>query len=543
MTAVESLARFVVSLRYEAIPERVLERARYQIVNVLASMLAGADTDAGAIVRRTVRGWNNAGPCTVVPTGERLSLHDALFVNAAYSMALDYDDYVYMGHTGHSAVLASLALAERDGLSARDALVAQVIGNEVGGRLGASTVLGPQNGQAWSFIHALEGAAVGARLLGLDERRTAHALAIALYQPTFTLWPGFMGPQSKVLTAAGPMITGVQAAELAREGMTGALDIIEHPRKGFWAAFTWVPLPELLEGLGDAWVTDTIAYKRYPGCAYIGTTMDALFAARASTHGPTLRPDDVEHVRVEASLVTVEMDNLSSEHLRPDEPLSPINVNFSIALNVGIGLVAGRHTSRELSQQFLDDNDRAIRSLAARTELVHDWPMTLRVADAFGSALGRRSPLARLGPRDLVTLLRGFRSQHGGHKAHSLDVRELVVSHRGEVARLARKLGRARRKRMDSPAASTPPSFEKFRMVFPARVTITTRSGERLVAEREIPAGAPGAPRLFETVEDKLRSEASGRLAPGAAEHLLTLVASFESASVGDVLAAACARV
>ena len=541
MTVVESLARWIVSLRYEDIPERVLERARYQLVNVVASMLAGAGTDAGAIVRRTVRGWGNAGPCTVVPTGERLSLHDALFVNAAYAMALDYDDYVYMGHTGHSAVLASVALAERDGISSRDALVAQVIANEVGGRLGASSVLGPQNGQAWSFIHALEGAAVGARLGKLDERRTAHALAIALYQPTFTLWPGFMGPQSKVLTAAGPMITGVQAAELAREGMTGALDIVEHPRKGFWASFAWVPLPELLEGLGEAWVTDTIAYKRYPGCAYIGTTMDALLQARASftgARGAALRHEDVERVRVEASLLTVEMDNLSSEHLRAGDPLSPVNVNFSIPLNVGIALVAGRHGSRDLAQKSLDDHDAAIRAIAARTELVHDWSMTLRVAEAFGSALGRRSPLARLGPRDLAALVRGWTSQHGGKKAHALDLRDLVVSHRSEVARLVRKLGRSRRK----PGTAKPTSFEKFRMVFPARVTITTRSGRVLVAEQEIPEGAPGAPRLFETVEDKLHDEARDRLPPGAADRVLALARAFESSRVSELLAAACAR-
>ena len=37
---------------------------------------------------------------------------------------------------------------------------------------------------------------------------------------------------SKVLTAAGPTVTGIQAAQLAREGMTGAPEIFEHPRKG-----------------------------------------------------------------------------------------------------------------------------------------------------------------------------------------------------------------------------------------------------------------------------------------------------------------------
>ena len=66
--------------------------------------------------------------------------------------------------------------------------------------------------------------------LGLDAERTAHALAIALYQPPYGLWPGFMGPQTKLLTAAEPAAAGARAALLAAEGVTGALDVIEHPR-------------------------------------------------------------------------------------------------------------------------------------------------------------------------------------------------------------------------------------------------------------------------------------------------------------------------
>ena len=74
----------------------------------------------------------------------------------------------------------------------------------------------------------------------------------------------------------------LQAAQLAREGLTGGREILEHPQKGFWASFTYVPLPHMLTGLGRSWVTDTLTYKRYPGCAYIDTTMDALFEVLAS---------------------------------------------------------------------------------------------------------------------------------------------------------------------------------------------------------------------------------------------------------------------
>ena len=64
-------------------------------------------------------------------------------------MGLDFDDYLFAGHTGHSAVLASLAYAEREGLPGRDLLCAATLANEVGGRLGAAFLLGPR----WSVAY------------------------------------------------------------------------------------------------------------------------------------------------------------------------------------------------------------------------------------------------------------------------------------------------------------------------------------------------------------------------------------------------------
>ena len=351
MPVVEKLADWVVSLAYDDIPPRVLERARHQIVNVMASLYAGTTSRDALKVVDAVRGWSGPGPCTLIPLGDRLRLFDAVYAASALGMALDYDDYLYMGHTGHSSVLASWAVGEAERRSTREVLVAQVIANEIGGRVGASVVLGPQNGQAWSFIHAAGAAAASAKLYRLDRAQTAHALSIALYQPTFTLWPGFMGPGSKVLTAAGPTVTGIQAAELARAGLTGARRIFEHPKKGFWASFSYVPLPGMMTGLGHSWVTDTLAYKKYPGCAYIDTTMDALFMVLREfehSHGRTLRPEEVRGIEVEASLLSVEMDNLSAEHVGEHEPLSPVNINFSIPFNVALGVLAGRHTPAEL---------------------------------------------------------------------------------------------------------------------------------------------------------------------------------------------------
>jgi 2-methylcitrate dehydratase PrpD len=409
-----------------------------------------------------------------------------------------------------------------------------VIANEIGGRVGASCVLGPQNGQAWSFIHAVAGAAIGSRLYGLTVEQTAHALSIALYQPPFTLWPGFMGPQSKVLTAAWPTVAGIQAAQFAREGLTGAPRIFEDPRKGFWASFSYVPLPHLMTGFGRAWVTDTLTYKRYPGCAYVDTTLDALFQVReayAQALGAPLDPDEIEGVEVDANLLTVEMDNISREHVQPEEPLSPINVNFSIPFNVAIALLAGRHTAAELTPEFLAEHEERIRALAARTTLRHDWRMTFEVIAAFDAVLGSSSVSAVLGPRDLVTLVRGYRDQLGGDR-RSLDLPALF----GHLPELLDRGRRALGRRGGEPDLGEV-DFTAFRMAFPARVTVETTGGRVFSARQDVPFGAPGQRSRFETVEEKYRIEGEA-LGKQRVEDGIALVTRLEEVDVAALVKA-----
>src|SRR5439155_24280516 len=176
--------------------------------------------------------------------------------NAAASIAHDWDDYLYMGHTGHSAVWAARAVADASGAENDDLLAAQVAANEIEGRLGAALFIGPHNGQFWSSIHCAGAAAAAARLRRLDPEQTAHAIAIALYQPPSGLWPGFMGPDTKLLTAAEPVAQGIRAAALAAAGFSGPLDVIEH-RRGLLAHFSYAPRPSMLGGLGEVWLTDT----------------------------------------------------------------------------------------------------------------------------------------------------------------------------------------------------------------------------------------------------------------------------------------------
>lgn len=510
MTVIEELASWVSGLRPEDIPDRVLALARGQAASVLGAVHAGAGCGGGKAVTAAVEALGEEGPCSCHPGGARRTLFSALLQNCSLSMALDYDDYLFLGHAGHSAVCVPTAVGEMRGAGAEDVACAQVAANELAGRLGASVALGPHNGQMWAHIHLLGGAAAASRVLGLDAGETANAMGIAMSEPVYPLFPGFMGPQSKLLTAATPAVTGATAALLAEKGMTGSRGIIED-EQGFWANFSFIPLPFIMTGLGRAWVTDSIAFKQYPGCAYIDTAMDALFELMErfrSEEGRALEPGEVRSVKVEASLLTTAMDGMSRAYMDTSR-LSPTNINFSLSVSIAIGLLAGKLTGAELTEEFLDGNRPEILSLAGRVELSHSAPLTVAFLKAVDEAVDLKGAFSQIDWR----AIRRARRRLGEHVSGVAEMgpgqaleawKSLSAEDRAFLRGLFSLKGLAGRAEPYDLASSR---LEELRMPFGARVRLELADGRRLEGERLVPMGAPGDPGRLAVPEAKFMRE------------------------------------
>jgi 2-methylcitrate dehydratase PrpD len=539
VTICEEIAEWATALRLDDVPADARERARLQAASVWAARAAGEEAAAPFAV---------AAPDG--PAGE-------VYRSAVASIAHDWDDYLFMGHTGHSAVPAAAAFCDGD---AERALVAQIAADEVAGRLGAALFLGPHNGQFWASIHCASAALAAALGLGLDAGRTAHALAIALYQPPYGMWPGFMGPGSKLLTAAEPAAAGVRAALLAAAGMSGALDVIEHPR-GVLAGLSFAPQPGMLGGLGRVWLTETLAFKRLPGCAYLQAAAEAACSVEVDS-------DDIAAVEVNGGWLTCGMEALGGRHSRspddggrgysvpsgtgvdfggirartgvnrivasggnqghgdlgPGSSLSPVQVNFSAALSVSIALLAGRLTPAELSPVWLAENESRIHSLAARVRVRHDPAMT--ASTLRGTLDAGAAP--DLSPRDWLRLRRRIAEagMEGVNPGPAL-LRALATDRRVRAS-LLRSLRRSGRSAGEAaPSSDSHPSSSassrdrmagarrggidrldtaQLRMTFPCRLRIVFRDG----TAREIDGDEPGScghplEEQRAVVEEKLR--------------------------------------
>jgi len=226
MTLLQRVGEWAAALRIEDVPPRVVDKLRMQVATSLTAAAWApwhAPSSAVLVARRS------AGDALVLATGDRVAPADAAFVNAAFAMALDHDDYMLCAHTGYSSVLAPLPYAtELDGL-----LVAAAVANELSGRLSTACLLGPLNGQMSSYVHNAGAALAVGRVRGLPAEQLAAAVALALYQPNHCLGAGFWEQGAKTLTASLPLEQGIRAVDLAAAGLTAPMDLLEHPQ-GFF---------------------------------------------------------------------------------------------------------------------------------------------------------------------------------------------------------------------------------------------------------------------------------------------------------------------
>lgn len=478
MTTLERIAGWASDVQIGDAPDEVVELCRAQRRSVLAAVAASVGDRSARRVLTGVETWAAEGPAHIPGLDGGLRVDDAIYAAAALTIALDFDDYLCFAHSGHSAVLVPMLLAAETQASGTEQLGAQLVVNEVAARLGAACLIGPLNGQLWSFVHAAGASLAAGRLLRLGAGRLAHALALALYQAPRPTVPGFMAPDSKLLTAAEPTLVGLRAARLAAVGVTGPLDLLDHPQ-GFLDAFSYSPLPALLEGLGEGWATHTLSIKRYPGCAYLDTAVDALLSL-----GP-IAAEQVESVRVDASVLSCEMDALSRPFTKEGSP-SPVTVTFSVPWSLSTAVLAGRLTPAETNHEWLSANHQALSDLAGRVSLVHDWGLTLRSAAAMAPLLPPRALAAGVDKARLAAGLRRIRRDHG----------PLGLGPAGAMA-LGRALWSAglepARRALAARRPWDPQVLGGFTMAFPARVVLRLRSGQELTGEAEVPLGGAGS--------------------------------------------------
>ena len=202
-----------------------------------------------------------------------------------------------MTHITPEVMPPALAIAERDGKSGRDLLVALAAGMEAMTRIAIGTDYPEFRKRGWHGPGTLgpfgAAAAVG-RLLGLDGETMAKAFGLAGSQSagTFAAWAT---PTVKWHQCRGAL-SGLMAALLADQKFLATKEFLTAKDGGFYNTYSNGGKPELVTAdLGKRWELEQISLRLWPSASSTQTMNTALFDL-VEKHQPAF--DKIKKVRI-----------------------------------------------------------------------------------------------------------------------------------------------------------------------------------------------------------------------------------------------------
>ena len=230
---------------------------------------------------------------------------------------------------------AALALAEKLGTPGREFLGAALVGLETACRIGEW--LGRGHYQHGFHQTATSGsfgaAAAAARLLGLSEEQTCHALGIAATKASGL--KSQFGTMGKPYHAGLAAANGVEAALLAKAGFVSRPDGLEC-EQGFALTHAGEQnTASLAMGeLGRSYVFTQVQHKFHACCHGTHAPVEALITAR-DDHG--VAPGDIEAVELTVNPRLLRVCNI-------EQPATGLEAKFSFRLTAAMAL-SGYDTS------------------------------------------------------------------------------------------------------------------------------------------------------------------------------------------------------
>lgn len=415
------IARWVASLRADAIPAAVRVRARDCLIDTVGVALAGSATAAARHARALADEAAADGTCTALGAARRYDACGAAFANGTAAHAQDFDDNCYAGFVHGSAVIvpAVLAVGERQDATGADAVSACVAGAECEYAVGAATrsLLYERGWWTTGVLGPIGASMAAAWLLGLDEARTRAALGLAVAAAGGM--KACFGSDAKPLGAGHAARAGVAGALLASHGASGPDQVLEG-NNGLAALFNDnVFDQDRIDALGRHWYLERpgVDVKRIPLCLSSHAAADAV-AELVAAHGVAAR--DIEEIVCDVPPIVL-------ANLKYDAPASPREAQFSMPFAIAATVRHGTVELRHLSDDVLADVE--LRALMARVRQYSGE----RWRDAGLRESAPEGACVRLRLRGGRTLER-FRAVARGGAADPLSDAELAGKFRGCAA-------------------------------------------------------------------------------------------------------------
>ncbi len=334
-TAVEAFAQFAVEFKTTLLPDEVWHHTKRAVIDWYASLYPGLETQSVRLLEQALSEDLDHGTSKLA-NGRSATTRAAALFNGTAAHAAEIDDSFReaMYHPGAATIAAALATAQTVGANGAQFLRAVVLGYEISTRIGMA--MGRPHYRYWhntGTMGSFGAAASAAHLYGLNQAEFANALALAA---TFTagLQQAFKTEtMGKPLHAGRAAEAGVLAAQLAKQGMTSSLDVLEGELGLGHAMSQDVDWTHVASTLGQDFHITRLTFKNHIGCGHTFPSIDGALALK-DAHG--FDASDIEKVELGVYRPTLDI----AGHTHPqtaDE--AKFSINYMVASALAFGSV------------------------------------------------------------------------------------------------------------------------------------------------------------------------------------------------------------
>ncbi|WP_052365471.1 MmgE/PrpD family protein [Halotalea alkalilenta] len=282
----QELGAAVALLKYTDLPPAVVDTVKLFVLDTLGVIGGAARAPGMQAMLEAIGAWETEGKATLLLNGRRVSPVSAALANGAAAHSLDFDDQHDQARIHAFCVIlpAVLAAVEAEGeVSGERLLTSVAVGVEVFCRLGLACY--NSLGKGWhptTALGTISAAAAVAKVFDLDAGQTLHAMALAFVQLSGTTQFIADGALAKRTGPGFAARSGVQAAQLARYGITGPHRYLDGKSGLFTLYERGEVKPELLTaGFGSRWHLLELSMKPYPCCRCTHTVIQLALDFRA----------------------------------------------------------------------------------------------------------------------------------------------------------------------------------------------------------------------------------------------------------------------
>jgi 2-methylcitrate dehydratase PrpD len=365
------LAGFVCRQQAAGLPPEATRIARLVLLAAVGTGVAGAAEDGIDALRQLLQARGGTGQARTLVFGDSLPAHAAARFNGTLCRALDYCDAMAPGiHIGSALIPAAFAAAElAGGCSGAEMMAALAVGCEVGARFNLTESMYDgfdPTGVAVVFAST----AAAARLLGLDEKATLHALGLAFNRCGGSFQSNIDGSLAVRMIQGWVAETGIECAQMALAGITGPVNFLEgvYGYPHLYGRGRLEP-GSVVEGLGTEWRLERMMFKKYPSC---GATQGMTELVLQIVDELDLAPEQVQ--RVEVRLPPYSHRLVGHDFRVGENPR--VNAQFSAQYCVASAIV--RRASRLQHFQVEQVLDPRVRGLIDRIRIVADAALDAR---------------------------------------------------------------------------------------------------------------------------------------------------------------------